>query len=146
MSLQTWLLRLTDYLSLVTTGEEEEETIHQVRGKLYALEESAWKEKGTGLLKLNVRASDGAGARLGEFNCSSVLCIILTLFCSDAQGSGVCGSAERNSFPRDALCSCSRSSIHEIQRNRGGCHYALQSAGMYVVVPQTTLCLLSHNL
>lgn len=70
-SLQKELLRLTDDISLVTTGEEEEETIHQVRGKLYALEESAWKEKGTGLLKLNVRASDGAGARLGEFCCSS---------------------------------------------------------------------------
>ncbi|KAJ7580135.1 hypothetical protein C8J56DRAFT_865843 [Mycena floridula] len=48
----------------MTTGEEEEETIHQVRGKLYSLADGAWKERGTGLLKLNVRASDGAGARL----------------------------------------------------------------------------------
>ncbi|KAK0202448.1 hypothetical protein DFS33DRAFT_901916 [Desarmillaria ectypa] len=49
----------------VMTGEEEEETIHQVRGKLFALSDgTAWKERGTGVLKLNVRASDGGGARL----------------------------------------------------------------------------------
>ncbi|KAJ8079631.1 hypothetical protein PM082_011218 [Marasmius tenuissimus] len=48
----------------VSTGEEEEETIHQVRGKLFALADGSWKERGTGLLKLNVRASDGGGARL----------------------------------------------------------------------------------
>ncbi|KAF9269246.1 hypothetical protein L218DRAFT_953798 [Marasmius fiardii PR-910] len=48
----------------VSTGEEEEETIHQVRGKLFVLADGAWKERGTGLLKLNVRASDGGGARL----------------------------------------------------------------------------------
>lgn len=51
----------------VTTGEEDEETIHQVRGKLYMLIDGAWKERGTGLLKLNVRASDGSGARLREY-------------------------------------------------------------------------------
>ncbi|EEB92999.1 hypothetical protein MPER_08408 [Moniliophthora perniciosa FA553] len=48
----------------VSTGEEEEETIHQVRGKLFHLADGAWRERGTGLLKLNVRASDGGGARL----------------------------------------------------------------------------------
>ncbi|THV02546.1 hypothetical protein K435DRAFT_749265 [Dendrothele bispora CBS 962.96] len=42
----------------VSTGEEEEETIHQVRGKLYHLSDGAWKEKGTGLLKINVRSAD----------------------------------------------------------------------------------------
>ncbi|KAJ7140300.1 hypothetical protein C8R43DRAFT_1018194 [Mycena crocata] len=48
-----------------TTGEEEEETLHQVRGKLYSLVDGAqWKERGTGTLKLNVRRSDGGGARL----------------------------------------------------------------------------------
>ncbi|KIJ21003.1 hypothetical protein PAXINDRAFT_160411 [Paxillus involutus ATCC 200175] len=36
----------------VVTGEEEEETIHQ------------WKERGTGQLRLNVRRTDGGGARL----------------------------------------------------------------------------------
>ncbi|KAG0704822.1 hypothetical protein DFH29DRAFT_783960, partial [Suillus ampliporus] len=49
----------------VVTGEEDEETIHHVRAKLYALcPQNQWKERGTGLLKLNVRRSDGAGARL----------------------------------------------------------------------------------
>ncbi|OAX43301.1 hypothetical protein K503DRAFT_765967 [Rhizopogon vinicolor AM-OR11-026] len=49
----------------VVTGEEDEETIHHVRAKLYALcSQNQWKERGTGLLKLNVRRSDGGGARL----------------------------------------------------------------------------------
>ncbi|KAJ7696468.1 hypothetical protein B0H17DRAFT_929523 [Mycena rosella] len=48
-----------------TTGEEEEETLHQVRGKLFSLVDGTqWKERGTGTLKLNVRRSDGGGARL----------------------------------------------------------------------------------
>ncbi|KAI6041235.1 hypothetical protein EDC04DRAFT_1302002 [Pisolithus marmoratus] len=49
----------------VLTGEEEEETIHQVRGKLYVLcPQNQWKERGTGQLRLNVRRADGGGARL----------------------------------------------------------------------------------
>ncbi|KAJ7931679.1 hypothetical protein B0H13DRAFT_1957161 [Mycena leptocephala] len=48
----------------VMTGEEDEETLHQVRGKLYSLVDTQWKERGTGTLKLNVRRSDGGGARL----------------------------------------------------------------------------------
>ncbi|KAF9648657.1 hypothetical protein BDM02DRAFT_3186979 [Thelephora ganbajun] len=49
----------------VVTGEEEEETAYQVRGKLFALsEQNQWSERGTGLLKLNVRRTDGGGARL----------------------------------------------------------------------------------
>ncbi|EDR13928.1 uncharacterized protein LACBIDRAFT_305140 [Laccaria bicolor S238N-H82] len=49
----------------VVTGEEEEETIHQVRGKLFSLVGgNTWKERGTGLLKLNVKRDDGTGARL----------------------------------------------------------------------------------
>ncbi|KAE9396817.1 hypothetical protein BT96DRAFT_996342 [Gymnopus androsaceus JB14] len=48
----------------VSTGEELEETIYQVRGKLFALVDGAWKERGTGLLKINVRRRDGGGARL----------------------------------------------------------------------------------
>ena len=47
------------------TGEEEDDTVFQVRGKLYALSsENAWRERGTGQLRLNVRRSDGRGARL----------------------------------------------------------------------------------
>ena len=47
------------------TGEEDEDTIYSVRGKLFSLDDNAWKEKGTGLLKLNVKREDGTGARLG---------------------------------------------------------------------------------
>ncbi|KAM5537367.1 hypothetical protein V8D89_008886 [Ganoderma adspersum] len=49
----------------VHTGEEEEDTVYQVRGKLFALSEAnQWKERGTGMLRLNVRSEDGGGARL----------------------------------------------------------------------------------
>ncbi|KAG5644862.1 hypothetical protein DXG03_007503 [Asterophora parasitica] len=48
----------------VRTGEEDEETVHQVRGKLFSLIGSQWKERGTGTLKLNVKRLDGSGARL----------------------------------------------------------------------------------
>jgi Ran-binding protein 3 len=59
------------------TGEEEEETVYQVRGKLFTLADgNTWKEKGTGLLKLNVRAVDGAGARLGLYK---FLIFVITL-------------------------------------------------------------------
>lgn len=57
---------LSSVLCAVVTGEEDDDTIYQVRGKLYALsDQNQWKEKGTGTLRLNVRQSDGAGARLG---------------------------------------------------------------------------------
>ncbi|EIM80369.1 uncharacterized protein STEHIDRAFT_150572 [Stereum hirsutum FP-91666 SS1] len=47
------------------TGEEDEETVHHVRGKLYFLtSDNAWKERGTGTLRVNVRRADGRGARL----------------------------------------------------------------------------------
>ena len=56
-----------DTTTVVLTGEEDEETIHQVRGKLYVLcPQNQWKERGTGQLRLNVRRFDGGGARLGE--------------------------------------------------------------------------------
>lgn len=49
----------------VLTGEEEDETIHSVRGKLYVLsEQNQWKERGTGLLRINRRRVDHSGARL----------------------------------------------------------------------------------
>ncbi|GJE93876.1 hypothetical protein PsYK624_100410 [Phanerochaete sordida] len=48
----------------VQTGEEDEDTIYQVRAKLFALSGNQWKERGTGTLKLNVRKEDGSGARL----------------------------------------------------------------------------------
>lgn len=53
--------------SPVMTGEEEEDTLLQVRGKLFSLDDNTWRERGTGLLKLNVKQDDGSGARLGLF-------------------------------------------------------------------------------
>ena len=51
------------------TGEEEEDTVYQVRGKLFALSsQNQWKERGTGMLRLNVRRADGGGARLGAYS------------------------------------------------------------------------------
>ncbi|KIR60503.1 ran-binding protein 3, partial [Cryptococcus bacillisporus CA1873] len=47
----------------VTTGEEDEDTVFQARSKLF-VNEKGWKERGVGLLKLNVQRSDGSGARL----------------------------------------------------------------------------------
>jgi hypothetical protein len=64
----------------VQTGEEGEDSIFQVRGKLYFLSsQNSWKERGTGLLKLNVRKSDGGGARLGLSNTLSNLHFLLFL-------------------------------------------------------------------
>ncbi|KAL0953953.1 hypothetical protein HGRIS_005114 [Hohenbuehelia grisea] len=50
----------------LTTGEEDETTMHQVRGKLFSLANSnQWKERGTGTLKLLVRYTEkGSTARL----------------------------------------------------------------------------------
>ena len=54
--------------SAVVTGEEDEATVFQVRGKLFSLSsQNQWKERGTGTLKLNVRY-DGGGTRLGLFS------------------------------------------------------------------------------
>lgn len=57
----------------VHTGEEDEVTLHQVRGKLFVMESTnQWKERGVGLLKLNVRKDDRSGARLSLFLCNLI--------------------------------------------------------------------------
>ncbi|GAA5980688.1 hypothetical protein JCM10908_001737 [Rhodotorula pacifica] len=50
----------------LVTGEEEEETLHQVKCKLYAMSEGQWAERGTGPIRLNQTAAKGDkhGARL----------------------------------------------------------------------------------
>ncbi|KAG8873348.1 hypothetical protein FRB97_006814 [Tulasnella sp. 331] len=49
----------------LTTGEEDEDTKHQVRAKLYQLDPSgSYKERGLGILKIKVRKTGEAGARL----------------------------------------------------------------------------------
>lgn len=56
----------------VTTGEEDEETKYSLRTKLYSMEpDGGWKERGVGVLRLNVRKEDGKGARLGM---SRIIC------------------------------------------------------------------------
>ena len=76
----------------VMTGEEEEETVYQVRGKLYALSsQNQWKERGTGMLRLNVKREDGTGARLSE--CLSrrpgISHVLMAVLRSYAEGGGV---------------------------------------------------------
>jgi Ran-binding protein 3 len=56
-----------------TTGEEEEDTKYSLRSKLYSMEpDGGWKERGVGVLKVNVRKGDGKGARLGMFYLASL--------------------------------------------------------------------------
>jgi Ran-binding protein 3 len=43
----------------VNTGEEEEETVFSCRAKLYTFEKE-WKERGVGVLKLNIRYENQA--------------------------------------------------------------------------------------
>lgn len=51
----------------MTTGEEEDRTVHAVRAKLYAMDkDQSWKERGTGVLKINVHATAASPSpRLG---------------------------------------------------------------------------------
>ncbi|KAF8308341.1 hypothetical protein DL93DRAFT_2087104 [Clavulina sp. PMI_390] len=43
-------------------------TLQQVRAKLYTMDSaSTYKEKGMGMLKLNVRKSDGLGPRISAY-------------------------------------------------------------------------------
>lgn len=58
----------------VHTGEEHETTLQQVRAKLYTMDShDTYKEKGMGMLKVNVRKSDGKGARIGMVSSRVVL-------------------------------------------------------------------------
>jgi Ran-binding protein 3 len=56
----------THHCLQVVTGEEGEKTLYSVRAKLFTLnEQKVWTERGIGPLRLNVRKTDGGGARLG---------------------------------------------------------------------------------
>lgn len=53
------------------TGEEDDDTLHSVKCKLFVMAAGAWVERGTGLLKLNVsRDSTKKIARLGDASLS----------------------------------------------------------------------------
>ena len=65
---------------LVHTGEEHEKTVHQTRAKLYTMDSrDTYKERGTGLLKVNVRKSDGRGGRLGAYSISNFTALVSSL-------------------------------------------------------------------
>lgn len=66
----------------VVTGEEDEDTICHVRGKLFDFDEGKgekgdWKERGVGLLRLNKKIGDDT-ARLGGFSLTVALALKLT--------------------------------------------------------------------
>ena len=51
------------------TGEEDERTEYQIRAKLFVMgppPQGGWKERGVGILKLNVNKKTGQDARLGS--------------------------------------------------------------------------------
>jgi Ran-binding protein 3 len=50
------------------TGEEDEDTVYQVRCKLHIMDESgSWRERGTGSLRVNVdKKRSGSAPRLGR--------------------------------------------------------------------------------
>lgn len=50
--------------STVVTGEEDEELLYSIRGKLYVMEDGQWRERGTGQLRVNSKLG-GASPRLG---------------------------------------------------------------------------------
>jgi hypothetical protein len=130
-SLHTWSGSvLMGKFNSAMTGEEEEQTIHQVRGKLYALADNSWKERGTGTLKLNVRRSDGHGARLGMTSFLSLKNEFLILYCSHAQGGGLVTAHQRSSVPRHARRCSAGSTLPSVQRHRRWEDYPLQSEGI----------------
>lgn len=50
------------------TGEETDQVVHNVRAKLFAMQEGNWVERGMGPLKVNLTKREGEkdGARIGE--------------------------------------------------------------------------------
>ncbi|SPO28374.1 related to YRB2 - Ran-GTPase-binding protein involved in nuclear protein export [Ustilago trichophora] len=63
------------------TGEEDEESIHSIRAKLYTMaQDQSWKERGTGTLRVNVakKSSDKRPARL-VMRADGVLRVILNV-------------------------------------------------------------------
>jgi len=68
------------YEATIVTGEEDESTVMQLHCKLYQweTEESVWKEKGKGFLKLNDKKSreDRLSSRLSQ-SCPKCPCLIV---------------------------------------------------------------------
>lgn len=108
---------------IVITGEEGDRTLHQVRSKLFSLDKGQWKERGTGLMKLNVNRQTGNGARLGlpsvwssftELTCS----LAVVFFFSNAQRGGLHLAAKRHIIPWHVVyVGPTRLTLFEVQRN-----------------------------
>ncbi|KAJ3137201.1 hypothetical protein HK101_003904 [Irineochytrium annulatum] len=78
----------------LTTGEEDETTIHQVRCKLYKMEDDKkWHERGVGNIKLNVNTKKDEARLLmrsdGVLRLILNVRIIPNMPCSQTQGRGV---------------------------------------------------------
>ena len=101
----------------VITGEEEEETLLHIRGKLYALcPQNQWKERGTGQLKLNVRRADGSGARLGScFLRARRHVLSRALLLSNAKRSCLHVAVKRTAIPGNEVFPGARPAIYTIQ-------------------------------
>jgi Ran GTPase-activating protein (Ran-binding protein) len=107
------------------TGEEDEDTVHQVRGKLFSLSDgNQWKERGTGTLKLNVRRDDGSHARLGWFSLSPAHHVLMRAS-SDAERSSIHSPSECPSLSWNALCARAGPSLSQIQCYRGRRNHTL---------------------
>ncbi|PWY97232.1 PH domain-like protein, partial [Testicularia cyperi] len=63
------------------TGEEDEETIHSIRAKLYTMsEDQSWKERGTGTLRVNVpKTSTGKRSARLVMRADGILRVILNV-------------------------------------------------------------------
>lgn len=61
------------------TGEEGDKVVHNVRAKLFAMQDGNWVERGMGPLKVNLTKRDGEkdGARIGEGPVESAIMIFL---------------------------------------------------------------------
>jgi Ran-binding protein 3 len=57
----------------VVTGEEDEELLYSVRGKLYVMEDGQWRERGTGQLRVNSKFG-GNAPRLGASSAPVEVC------------------------------------------------------------------------
>lgn len=76
------------------TGEEGDKVVHNVRAKLFAMQDGNWVERGMGPLKVNLTKKDGEGekdgARIGSSQLSRtyLLCrmaLILGYVCTNEQ-------------------------------------------------------------
>lgn len=102
---RNWATALT---RLVYTGEEDEETLYQCRAKLYVMQaDGGWKERGVGALRLNVRAGDGKGARLGTcvvvHSARLAFVPVLIVLTSDARRRGPAAHPQRLAVRRHGV-------------------------------------------